>query len=490
MKRVVLAVLALAAVTAAGAGGHVAGTRGIALPGLDRIHHVFMVRPPVASKAEPAAAAGQVAYWRHPDGAPVYAPEPRRTEDGRDFLPVRASEEISFDPPATKPAQAAEAAKGAEAERKLLYYRNPMGLPDVSPVPKKDWMGMDYLPVYEGEEQDSGGGGIKISLDKVQKLGVRTEMAMKRNLMHPVRAAATIQFDERRQVDVVTKYEGWVEKLLVSSTGEPVKAGQTLMLIYSPAMVQAQEEYLVARQLRDERLMAGALARLRNLDLPKAALDRLTRDGAVSRQFALPSPVQGFVLEKNVVEGMRLMPGEKLFRLVDDRQVWLLVDVFEQDLNLVQPGAEVGFTVNAYPERRYSGRVAFVYPSLNRETRTARVRIEVPNPDGALKADMYATVDLKAPTATETVAVPESAVLDTGAKQIVLVELGQGRYEPREVKLGARGDGYVAILEGVSEHEPVVVSANFLIDAESNLKAALSGFTADQGAAPKTGAPQ
>lgn len=391
------------------------------------------------------------------------------------------------------PAMAAAAPQPEKpAERKLLYYRNPMGLPDTSPVPKKDWMGMDYIPVFEGEEQESGS-GIKISLDKVQKLGVRTEAATKRNLMRPVRAAATIQYDERRQADVTIKYEGWVEKLLVSATGEPVKAGQPLMLIYAPAMVQAQEEYLVARQLQDERLMAGALARLRNLDLPRAVIDRLVRDGAVSRQFALPSAVQGFVMEKNVVEGMRLVPGEKLYRLVDDRSVWLLADVFEQDLNLVQPGAEVGFTVNAYPGRRYSGRVAFIYPTLNRETRTARVRIEVPNPDGALKADMYATVELNAPAASGTVAVPESAVLDTGARQIVLVELGEGRFEPREVKLGVRGDQYVEVLEGVSEHEPVVVSANFLIDAESNLKAALSGFTAGQSGSAangKAGAPQ
>jgi Cu(I)/Ag(I) efflux system membrane fusion protein len=374
------------------------------------------------------------------------------------------------------------------AERKLLYYRNPMGLPDVSPTPKKDWMGMDYLPVYEGEEQESGS-GIKISLDKVQKLGVRTEPAMKRNLMRPVRATGTIQFDERRLMDVTTKYEGWIEKLLVNATGEAVKAGQPLMLIYSPALLQAQEEYLLARRLRDdaepshkadaERLMAGALARLRNLDLPKATIDRLTQDGIASRQFPLPAPSQGVVLEKNVVEGMRLMPGEKLYRLVDDRQLWVIADVFEQDLGLVKVGIEVGFTVNAYPDRRYKGRVAFIYPSLNRETRTARVRIEVPNLQGELKADMYATVDLAAPSAENSIAVPESAVLDTGTKQIILVELGQGRYEPRSVKLGARGDGYVVVLEGVAEHEHVVISANFLIDAESNLRAALSAFSAD-----------
>lgn len=400
----------------------------------------------------------------------------------------RGSMPATTSSPATTAPSATVSAPVPAAERKLLYYRNPMGLPDVSPTPKKDWMGMDYLPVYEGEEQESGS-GIKISLDKVQKLGVRTEPAMKRNLMRPVRATGTIQFDERRLMDVTTKYEGWIEKLLVNATGEAVKSGQPLMLIYSPALVQAQEEYLLARRLRDEaepshkadaeRLMAGALARLRNLDLPKAIIDRLTQDGIASRQFPLPAPSQGVVLEKNVVEGMRLMPGEKLYRLVDDRQLWVIADVFEQDLGLVKVGIEVGFTVNAYPDRRYKGRVAFIYPSLNRETRTARVRIEVPNPQGELKADMYATVDLAAPSAENSIAVQESAVLDTGTKQIILVELGQGRYEPRSVKLGARGDGYVVVLEGIAEHEPVVISANFLIDAESNLRAALSAFSAD-----------
>lgn len=368
-------------------------------------------------------------------------------------------------------------------ERKPLYYRNPMGLPDTSPVPKKDWMGMDYIPVYEGEEEQAEE-GIKINLAKVQRLGVRTEPAMKRDLMRHIQAAATIQFDERRQVDVTTKFEGWIEKLLVNATGEPVRQGQTLMQIYSPQMLQAQEEYLVARHLRDEgmegadRLINGALMRLRNLDLPKPVVDKLVRERVASRQIPLSSPTTGIVMEKNVVEGMRLMPGEKLYRLVDDRQMWVLADVFEQDLGLVQPGIEVSVSVNAYPGKTYKGKVAFIYPNLNRETRTARVRIEVPNPDGLLKADMYATVQLAAPASSDEVTVPDSAVLDTGERQIVIVDMGEGRFEPRQVELGGRGNGYVAILDGVFEREAVVVSANFLIDAESNLKAALNAFTA------------
>jgi Cu(I)/Ag(I) efflux system membrane fusion protein len=391
----------------------------------------------------------------------------------------------------------ATAATATAAESKPLYYRNPMGLPDVSPVPKKDSMGMDYIPVYQGDAA-GGAGTVTINPERIQNLGVRTEPAERRNLMRPVRASATIQFDERRQMDVTTKYEGWIEKLPVAATGAAVRAGQTLMLIYSPALVQAQEEYLIAKRLRDaapqgdagqidaDRLVAGALMRLRNLDVPRAVLDRLTKDGVVSRQIPLPSPVQGVVVEKAAVEGMRLMPGERLYRLVDDREVWVMADVFEQDLGLVKPGDSVNFTVNAYPGRRYSGRVNYIYPGLNAETRTAKVRIEVPNPDGALKIDMYATVELQAAAAADAIAVPQSAVLDTGSKQVVLVDRGAGRYEPREVELGAHGDGYVAILHGVSEHEPVVVSANFLIDAESNIKAALSNFSESHGNAEVT----
>lgn len=381
-------------------------------------------------------------------------------------------------------------AEAARPERKLLYYRNPMGLPDVSPVPKKDWMGMDYIPVYEGEE-DAQDRGIKLSPQKIQLLGVRTEPARSRMLSRPVRATASFQFDERRQVDVTVKYEAWIERLLVNATGEPVKAGQPLMLVYSPAMVQAQEEYLLAARLRDEtppddkaarndadRLVQGALARLRNLDLPKTVQDRLVRSGQVNRQFSIAAPIRGIVMDKAVVEGMRIMPGERLYRLVDDSQLWLQAEVFEQDLGLVKPGQPVEIAVNAYPNRKFAGKVAFIYPTVNRDTRTARVRIEVANPDGALKADMYASVLLNAEAVMEeTLAIPDSAVIDSGRRQIVIVDIGMGRFDPREVRLGARGDGYVEVRDGLDEGEAVVVQANFLLDAEANLKAALQSFT-------------
>jgi len=376
----------------------------------------------------------------------------------------------------------------APAARKILYYRNPMGLSDTSLKPKQDSMGMDYIPVYEGEEMQSG--QVKISPDKVQKLGVRTEPAALRELVRTVRAVGQFQLDERRQHTVTTKFEGYIETLHVNATGQPVKRGQPLMDVYSPELVSAQEEYLIAwngrQSLRNGteeslvgvgQLAESALKRLRNWDISDAQLQRLKKDGKATRTLTLYSPANGVVLEKMAVAGMRFMPGEPLFKIADLSVIWLLADVFEQDLALVHVGQSVKISVNAYPEKELTGKIAYIYPTVTPETRTAKVRVELANPGGMLKPDMYASVQLvsghgKASTLT----VPDSAVLDSGTRQIVLVRRGEGLFEPREVKLGMRGNGYVEVIEGISTGEEVVISANFLIDAESNLRAAIGGF--------------
>ena len=376
----------------------------------------------------------------------------------------------------------------APAARKILYYRNPMGLADTSPQPKQDSMGMDYIPVYEGEEMQSG--QIKISPDKVQKLGVRTESAALRELVRTVRAVGQFQLDERRQHTVTTKFEGYIERLYVNATGQPVKRGQPLMDVYSPELVSAQEEYLIAWNGRQSlrsgteeslvgvgQLAESALKRLRNWDISDAQLQRLKKDGKATRTLTLYSPANGVVLEKMAVAGMRFMPGEPLFKIADLSVIWLLADVFEQDLALVHVGQSVKISVNAYLEKELTGKIAYIYPTVTPETRTAKVRVELANPGGMLKPDMYASVQLvsghgKAGTLT----VPDSAVLDSGTRQIVLVRRGEGLFEPREVKLGMRGNGYVEVIEGISTGEEVVISANFLIDAESNLRAAIGGF--------------
>ncbi len=387
------------------------------------------------------------------------------------------------------------AAAPASGERKVLYYRNPMGLPDTSPVPKKDPMGMDYLPVYEGEDTSST--AIKVSADRIQALGVRTERVERRALQREVRAVGTIEVDERGQYTVAPKFEGWIEKLYVNTTGQPVARGQALAEVYSPELVSAQREYLIA--YRAARSMAGAntsgaatpdaqqgvrqladaaLERLRNWDISEQQIARLREGGEPRRTLTLVAPAGGIIVKDPPVAGMRFMPGEPLFRIANLGAVWMIGEVFEQDLAQVKAGAPATLRVDAYPERSFPGKVTFVYPTLNAEARTARVRVELGNADGALKPGMYGHVRIGGGAAQPMLAVPDSAVIDSGTRQTVLMALGEGRFEPRDVRLGRRAGGFIEVLAGLAEGDSVVTRANFLIDAESNLKAALGGMTA------------
>ena len=379
----------------------------------------------------------------------------------------------------------------SQAARKILYYRNPMGLPDTSPAPKKDSMGMDYTPVYEGEEPASDGSVVKISVEKVQKLGVRTEAAALRELIRTVRAVSTVQADERRLHTVAPRFEGWIERLYVNTTGQAVRRGDALMDVYSPELIAAQQEYLIAWQgvqavaggspdvrAGMQRLVDSALQRLRNWDISEAELLHLQKEGKARQYVTLRSAVSGVVLEKPSIQGKRFMPGEVLYQIADLSSVWVLADVFEQDLGMVRLGQPAAVRVDAYPDKVFNGKITFIYPTVTPETRTAKVRVELSNVQALLKPAMYARVEFASgQNKAKVLAVPDSAVLDSGTRQVVLVELGAGRFEPRAVKLGMRGDGYVEVLDGVKAGEAVVVSANFLIDAESNLKAALGGFS-------------
>jgi membrane fusion protein, copper/silver efflux system len=369
---------------------------------------------------------------------------------------------------ATLDAPEALAADTACPGGKVKYYRNPMGAPDTSPVPKKDSMNMDYIPVCEGEPGESPG-AVKMNLDKVQRLGVRSEEVAERTLSRVVRAFATLQFDERRQFVVAPKFSGWIEKLLVNATGDPVRRGQILFEVYSPELNVLQQEWQLAGR--------GTYAsdKLRNLDYPEAELEKLRR-GERPRTVAIPSPVAGTVMDKTAVEGARFRAGDALFRIVDTSTMWVMAEIYEQDLAFVKVGDGARVAVNAWPGEPFDGKVTFIYPTVGKESRTARLRIEVANPDGRLRADMAATVEITTPLDGSRVAVPESAVIDSGRRQVVLVERGEGRYEPRPVKLGARVPGWVQVLDGVKPGERVVTQATFLIDAESNIRAALAAF--------------
>ncbi|OIR12426.1 cation efflux system protein CusB precursor [mine drainage metagenome] len=427
--------------------------------------------------ASPVNNKHKVLYYRNPMGLADTSPVPKKDSMGMDYTPVYA-DNIATD---------SAIANTAETERKILYYRNPMGLPDTSPVPKQDSMGMDYTPVYADEQVATG--QVKISTDKVQKLGVRTEQATLRKLVNTVRAVGQFQIDEQRLATVTAKFEGYIENLYVNATGQPVKRGQPLMQVYSPELVSAQEEYLIAlngrKSLKNgteeslsgvDLLAESALKRLRNWDISDAQLQRLQKDGKATHTLTLYSPANGFVLEKTAVQGMRFMPGEPLFKIADLSTIWLLADVFEQDLALVHVGQTVNISVDAYPNKALSGKVAYIYPTISPETRTAKVRIELANSGGILRPDMYASMQLMSGHNSKVLAVPDSAIIDSGTRQIVLIQLAEGLFEPREIKVGMHSDGYTEVLEGLGEGETVVVRANFLIDAESNLKAALGSF--------------
>jgi Cu(I)/Ag(I) efflux system membrane fusion protein len=469
--------LIVSAVLAAGAVGLAVGRSNSPFPGwLDGVL-------PAAAKQSPAQpeATGPIIYYRDPDGLPDYSLTPKKTSAGKDYLGVRASEDVSFE------AQAPETMTAKGGDRgKIRYYRNPMGLPDTSPIPKKDSMGMDYLPVYEGEQDDDS--SVKVSAGKLQKAGVQTEVAERRTLNTVVRAPGTVQEDERRKSVVSLRFEGFIDSVENVTTGTHVHKGQRLMRIYGPSLSSAAAEYLSALNARPEagignQALKGARRRLENLDAPEKFIAEIERTREIPAYVSWPAPQDGEVVERVAVNGMRAAPGDVLFRIADHDVVWVLADVAERDLSLIELGQKASVRLRAYPDRVFTGNITLIYPHLMAETRTARIRIELPNPDEALRPDMYADVEIATGTAVPVVTVSSSAVIDSGERQIVLLDKGEGRFEPRAVKLGRRGDGRVEIREGLAENDKVVVSANFLIDAESNLKAALNGL--DSGEKPQ-----
>jgi len=468
MKRSVLIGIA-AAVTSAAIAGVL--SRPSLWPSRETKHAHVMEQ----ARAEPAAAA---IYYQDPDGKPFYSLTPKKTPDGRDYRAVPAGADVSFDDPA-------EVAAAPPADRKIKYYRNPMGLPDVSPTPKKDSMGMDYIPVYEGEDSDDG--SVKLSPGKIQRTGVKSEPATRRVIRTVIRAPGTIQLDERRVSVISMRAESYVQKVADVTTGAHVVKGQPLMEIYSPAVSSAAAEYISTLNSKvtgggEGPYGKGSRQRLMNLDVPEAAIAAIEKSRNVPIGIEWTSPRSGIVLERNVTEGMRAQPGDALFRIADHSMVWAIVDAPERDLGSLAVGQRAIVRARSFPGRQFTGKINVIYPQIIKETRTARVRIELPNPELLLIHDMYVDAEIETGSAESVLAIPESAVLDSGSRQAVLVDKGEGRFEPREVKLGHRGEGYVEIREGLAEDDQVVTSANFLIDAESNLKAALKGFA--EGAQP------
>ena len=417
---------------------------------------------------------------------------------GAGYWLARVQHGAALAEPAAVPAAgaAAEGAGGGSAEgsgggeRRILYYRNPMGLPDTSPVPKKDSMGMDYLPVYADDRPDDRG-AVVVSPARIQTLGVRTAAVERRAVDATVRASGRVEIDERRQVVVAPRFEGWIERLQVNAVGDVVNKGQPLFTAYSPELQSAGEELRIAERLARESAahdpLASASAR-RLAEATRARLRNLQVAGQSGARQVFHAPASGVVLEKMAVEGGRFMAGEALFRIADLSRVWIIADLYEQDLARVQVGQGAQVVLDAWPGRSFAARVGYLYPTLDTATRSTRVRLELDNAEGLLRPGMFAQVALAVGDATPKTVVPGSAIIDDGERRVVLRALGEGRFKPQAVKLGERGREWVEVLEGVAEGERVVVSANFLIDSESQLKAALANLVAPEAGAANNAA--
>lgn len=387
----------------------------------------------------------------------------------------------------------------AAKERKALFYRHPMRPSVTSPVPKKDEMGMDYLPVYE-EEAEEVTGAVRISPEKIQKIGVKIEEVKRRNLKRTIRTVGKVDHDETKVFNINAKVGGWVEKLYVNRTDLMVHPGEKLLELYSPELVSTQEEYLLAikarKRVKDspseevrkgaDSLVEAAKKRLKYWDIGDEEISRLEGEGRMTRTMAILAPAHGIVTEKMINEGQKIEAGEMLFKIIDHSQVWVYGEVYEYEMPFIKFGQIARITPSYTPTEEYIAPISHIYThfgsirheaeNMMEESRTAKIRFELPNPEHKLKLGMYVNVELAVDVAKNAIAVPDSALIDTGVRQVVIVDKGGGRFEPRDVKVGAQGDEYYHIISGVKEGEKVVTSANFLIDSESSFKAALAGM--------------
>ena len=331
-----------------------------------------------------------------------------------------------------------------------------------------------------GASQAADTSGVPIDRSEAARLGITFARASERPITTSVRAVGVLKYAEPRQAYVNARVNGWVEKLYADYVGKSVSAGEPLLALYSPDLVSAQEEYLLARRLRDDTLAASARRRLTLWDIPPDQIDSLEARGTVARTLTLRAPRSGEIVQKNVIDGQAVQAGTNLFLIADRSELWVDVAIFEQDAAAVRVGTAASITVDALPGRTFQGRVTFIYPQLDEKTRTLTARVEVVNSSGALRPGMFATAELSR-AGRRAVSVPLTAVLPTGTKDLVFVNRGDGRFVPREVRVGARGDSLVEIVLGLKPGDEVVASATYLLDSESNLAAAIQGLMLQMG---------
>jgi Cu(I)/Ag(I) efflux system membrane fusion protein len=386
----------------------------------------------------------------------------------------------------------------ADSPKKKTMYRSTMNPTEISDKPGKDSMGMEMAPfeVEEGAGQPTPKGLAAVSIAPAarERMGLTLGVVEKRTLNRDVRTSARIVADETRLFKVNTKIEGWVDKLFVNVTGQEVKQGEPLLTVYSPELVSAQEEYLIAlrnvkqvARSNDDTAMRGAatlleaaLRRLQFWDISNDQIQQLESTGKVEKYLTLDSPASGWVTEKNVLAGQKIMPGDPLLVVADLTHVWGDADIYQSDLPYVKVGMPVEITIPYWEGKTFQGTVSFITPTLDPATRTVKARLDIENPELLLKPDMYANAKLSY-TLGETLAIPESAVMRTGEHIYAFKDGGDSKLIPVEINIGPRAGGYFQLLGGLNEGDRVVTSANFLVDSESSMKAALEAMAAGGG---------
>jgi membrane fusion protein, copper/silver efflux system len=347
--------------------------------------------------------------------------------------------------------------------------------------------GMPGMGEMEGRSAGRGGGsadtdtaGVPVNRAAAARLGITFARAATRPIAAGTRAVGTLTYAEPRREYVNARVMGWVEKLFADYEGKPVRKGEPLLALYAPELLSAQEEYLSAKQLGDSSLMAAARRRLILWNIPEDQIEQLERTGKAQRTLLLRAPISGEIAEKRVIAGQAVQAGDNLFLIADRGVLWVDLAIFESDALMLDIGVPVELTVDAMPGRTYQGRVSFIHPSLDTTTRTLTARVEVRNRDRRLRPGMYVTARL-APPANRRLAVPITAVLPTGTRQLVFVNRGDGQFVPRDVQTGARSDSLVEIVSGLKPGDEIVASATYLLDSESNLAAAMQGLMLQMG---------
>ena len=403
---------------------------------------------------------------------------------GMDLVPVEGTGTAAGDLPGPEP----------EGQRKIKYWQAPMDPTYIRDEPGKSPMGMDLVPVYEDEEEDFAAGAIRIDPVFVQNIGVQSEMVQRTDIPFTIRTVGTLTYDDNQITWVNTKYEGWIESVYVNYVGEPVEQGQKLFEIYSPQLVTTQKEYLHALdyaermtesdypeiERRAKSLLGSARERLSYWDISEEQIDALETTRELRRTLAVVAPIGGVVVEKmdQALDGMFVKAGMNLYKIVDLSSIWLEATVYEHQVPWLRVGSRAEIELPYEPGRTLSGRIRYLYPFFDEKTRTMKVSVELPNPGGRLRADMYANVVFDVPSAKNVLAAPEEAVLHSGERDVIVIDRGNGTFQVREVTLGMNGGGLWEVKEGLEAGDRIVVSAQFLIDSESTLKEAIRKLVA------------